>query len=416
MGPGSPTGGAVRPAARRDRLPDGLLLALCLVPLVVIPSGTVVPATAGPDHPAPTESSTGGGGPTGTVWLCKPGVPADPCAADRSATAVAADGARSGVTSEVAARPGTRADCFYVYPTASSQPSANSDLRVQEIERRAAVLQASRFSRVCTVWAPMYRQATVATVAAGLRPHDVGPALRRAEAVAYASLLSAWRDFLVHHAGRRPIVLIGHSQGAMLLIRLIAHEIDPRPQRRARLVVAILAGGNLQVPSGRNVGATFRHVPLCRRAHQTGCAIAWSSFPSEPPPTALFGRPGQGISLLGGQTVSKGQQVACVDPAALGGGTGDLEPYFLAGSEPLTPPVTTPWVTYPGLYSATCRHRDGAGWLQVTDLAGGGDLRPRVGEPAGPDWGYHGADVNLVLGNLVRDVAAEEAAWAAAHR
>jgi hypothetical protein len=36
-----------------------------------------------------------------------------------------------------------------------------------------------------------------------------------------------------------------------------------------------------------------------------------------------------------------------------------------------------------------------------------------VTQTEGPTWGYHGADVNLALGNLVTDVAAMERAWSA---
>ena len=32
-------------------------------------------------------------------------------------------------------------------------------------------------------------------------------------------------------------------------------------------------------------------------------------------------------------------------------------------------------------------------------------------ESDGPDWGYHVADVNLALGNLVSDAASSEASW-----
>jgi hypothetical protein len=41
-------------------------------------------------------------------------------------------------------------------------------------------------------------------------------------------------------------------------------------------------------------------------------------------------------------------------------------------------PATTPWVTCPDLYSATCASADGATWLQVHDLTVAG--RPAVGE------------------------------------
>jgi Protein of unknown function (DUF3089) len=54
------------------------------------------------------------------------------------------------------------ADCFYVYPTMSTEPSDNADLRVQSAEVSAAIAQAARFSQVCRVWAPTYRQVTLA--------------------------------------------------------------------------------------------------------------------------------------------------------------------------------------------------------------------------------------------------------------
>ena len=69
----------------------------------------------------------------------------------------------------------------------------------------------------------------------------------------------------------------------------------------------------------------------------------------------------------------------------------------------------TSWFEYPGLYQATCRHADGTTWLQVTKATGPSDHRPPLTELLGPDWGYHGDDINLALGNLVADVAAAEA-------
>ena len=73
--------------------------------------------------------------------------------------------------------------------------------------------------------------------------------------------------------------------------------------------------------------------------------------------------------------------------------------------------VRTPWVSFPGLYTARCQSQGGATWLQVTPTAVPGDPRPTVNAVLGPDWGYHLDDVNLALGNLVPDVAREEAAY-----
>ncbi len=273
-----------------------------------------------------------------------------------------------------------------MYPTVSQEKTANTGLAVRKAEIGAAVDQASPFSGVCSVWAPMYRSATSSSIARGLGGNRA--LLRSSFTVAYRSLVSGWHAFLAR-SGNRPIVLIGDSQGSAILIHLIATELDRRPALRRRLVLAIIAGGNLQVPTGRTVGATFSRVPLCTTAGQTGCAIAYSSFPSEPPADSLFGRPGQGVSLQSGQTARRGEQVACVNPAALSGGTATLDPYFLSATQAgLAPLPTTNWVTYPGKYAAACVHR---GWRDVAP----GHRRRRAGRY--PTGRHPGARADLGL-------------------
>ena len=339
-----------------------------------------------------------------TVWLCRPNQAADPCTASRAATAVT--GAGTSTRSIAPASPQARRfDCFYVYPTVSAETTENADLTVQPAERAAAIVQASRFSQRCTVWAPMYRQVTVA----GLNGLT---ALRAGVATAYASLLAAWKDYLAHDNHGRPIVFIGHSQGASVLIRLLQSQVDPSPSLRKRLVSAILLGGNVQVPAGRTVGGTFRNIPTCGSANQTGCVIAYSTFGSTPPANSLFGRAGRGVSLLSGQTASASQQVACVNPVTFSASAGPLQPFFRsATAQSSGVRVLTPWVTFPGLYTAECQQNGGASWLQVTAASAPGDPRPTVSATLGPTWGYHLDDVNLALGDLVTDVGHEEASY-----
>jgi hypothetical protein len=337
-----------------------------------------------------------------TVWLCRPGRTPDPCAWNRAATAVAGSGATRAIPSRTSPN-ARRFDCFYVYPTVSTEPGTNADLDIQPAERAAAIVQASRFSQQCRVWAPMYRQVTVA---------GLGHAGIAALALAYTSLLSAWKDYLAHDNDGRPIIFIGHSQGSAILIKLLQTQVDPSPSLRRRMVSAILLGGNVQVPVGRLVGGTFRHIPACAAAAQTRCVIAYSSFGSPPPANSLFGRAGRGVSLLSGQGAAGSQQVVCVNPVTFSRGVGSLQPYFLSATTPTTGvPVQTPWVNFPGLYTAQCRQSGGASWLQVTATPAASDPRPTVSASLGPQWGYHLDDVNLALGNLVTDVGLQEAAY-----
>ena len=341
---------------------------------------------------------------TSTVWLCKPGLPGNVCVQDLATTAVTATGATS--VSSPKPTTSTAFACFYVYGTVSPEPSVNADLTRGKAEITVAELQASPFSPVCQMYAPIYRQVT----AADLEAHpdlDFGPA---ETVTAYDSIKAGFEDFLTHELDGRPFVVIGDSQGAAMLNMLLARLVDNVPALRSRLVTAIILGGNVEVPAGRLVGGTFKHIPACSHLGETGCVIAYSSFPSTPPADSLFGRPGQGVSLQSGQTAKQGLQVACVNPAALSGGSATLGAVF-----PSLGALSTPWVSYPGLYTARCEQSDGASWLNVTKATGPADHRPTVTEEGGPTFGYHGWDLSLAQDNLVSDVAAAEVTWTHDH-
>jgi hypothetical protein len=340
----------------------------------------------------------------GVTWLCRPGLAGDPCLSPRASNSIAPDGDKTMIPAAAGSQSGV--DCFYVYPTVTaSAATSNTGTAVTPTLQGAAVAQASRFSQVCNVWAPTYRQRTSASLAEGL---GNDPA---ADQISYDSLLAGWKDYLAHDNDGRPIVFIGHSQGAANLIRLLRSQVDGDPAVRDRMVSALILGGNVQVPVGKTVGGTFAHIPACTKASQTGCVIAYSSFSSPPPTNSLFGRPGQGVSLQSDQKTERGQQVVCTNPAALGGtGAAPLTPYFVSSAGT----TGEPWVTYPGLYTGACETAGGATWLQITARVGDG--RPVVTPTLGPTWGLHLDDVNLALGDLVNDVAAEETAYSSRHK
>lgn len=382
----------------------GLILAVVLI----TGAGSMAPnAGAAVGAAAATRSKT--------VWLCRPGLPSNPCTADRTTTLVAADG--STTTQHAPTAKSRPVDCFYVYPTVSPQPTINANLTIDPAETSVATAQASRFSQVCRVYAPMYRQLTLQAIGGGATSAAVG--------LAYGDVRAAWRDYVAHDNHGRGVVLIGHSQGAGMLTQLVKQEIDSKPKVRALLTSALLLGGNVVVPHGRDVGGDFAHVPACRSAQQTGCVVAYSTFDHPPPADAIFGRVNSGFNQVRGGTAVKDPQVLCVNPAALRGGTATVHAYFpahldlgvLGGALPphSLDAIPTPWASYPGLYTAQCRNENGASWLRVTDQRRPGDVRPPLVDSLGATWGLHLVDANIDQGDLVNLVRHQAAAWAKAH-
>ncbi|HMF03264.1 MAG TPA: DUF3089 domain-containing protein [Acidimicrobiia bacterium] len=328
-----------------------------------------------------------------TVWLCRPGIANNPCESSLTTTVVHPDGKKTTQHASDAKDPSV--DCFYVYPTVSAQPGPNANLDIDPELTAVAENQAARFSQMCRVYAPVYPQLTLSAIGGGSSP--------QARATAYAGVLAGWNEYLAKYNRGRGVVFIGHSQGSGMLIQLLKTEIDPNPKLRRRMVSALLLGGNVTVPEGKNVGGDFQNIPACQSAKETHCVVAYSMYAQQPPPDGLFGRTRAGAGPDGTNL-----QVLCVNPASFNG-AGTLEPYLRTrpfpgpiGAAAGSPPTAaTPWVEYPDLYRAQCQQGNGFTWLNVTDV--GKPDAPRY-QPRGslpPNWGLHLGDINLALGNLV---------------
>jgi hypothetical protein len=353
------------------------------------------------------------------TWLCRPGRQ-DACSVDLTTTVVAANGTLTRETWK--ANPNAPIDCFYVYPTVSMDPTPNSDMIANEPELGVVRAQLARFGSECRIFAPLYRQATLTA----LRAATSGSPMTVDRALPYNDVLDAWNTYLARDNNNRGVVLIGHSQGSGVLTQLIKNEIDGKPIQ-SRIVSALLLGTSLPVPRGKDVGGAFAHMPLCRSASQTGCVIAYASFRSTVPPPdgSRFGR-----------VQDPNMEAACANPAALGGGSGELHAYLSAAgrsivgsaAEPrpwVTPakPIDTPFVSVPGLLTAQCVSNEKGSYLEVTVHGDPND--PRTDDIVGdvmtngavnPSWGLHLIDANLAMGNLVEIVGKQAKAYLASNK
>ncbi|MFD9887822.1 DUF3089 domain-containing protein [Amycolatopsis sp. NPDC059027] len=405
------------------------------------------------------------------VWLCRPGLVANPCnqtltgesqAAEPGGkftagypmshgrvpldvTRVEADG-RTGVEPfESPSAPPV--DCFFVYPTVNVLPNPLPQLGslppARGDDQMAVTLaQAGPLLGRCRMFVPSYRQASLAAHVVGVATRttpDYALGLRDVE----QAWDTYWRDYNVDPVThrRRGVVLLGHSQGAADVASLIRDRVDGRPDVQPSLVSALLLGGNVPVPIDRPAGggadpdAAFQYVPVCARASAaqpvpTGCVTGYSSY-KQPgdrtlPPDSVFGvlaKPGHRILCLNPATLLTGapadasadldarlptQRLVEGNPLLPGGHLALL----LAGTTLTTHP--TGYARYPGLVSGQCLFREypggNASWLQVR----GGDAQ--IGGPGtGQGLGLHVKDFNLALGDLTALVAAQSAEWLRTH-
>jgi Protein of unknown function (DUF3089) len=393
------------PERKGDRLVQKASVISVLAMAAALASATPAAAQASPSKNDYSDPKT---------WLCRPGLtgPADACAVDLGTTIVKADGS---LTREAFKRaPNPSIDCFYVYPTVSMDPGGNSDMNPGPEEMGVVRQQFARFASQCRVFAPMYRQATLTA----LRAVATGSPIAVDRALGYNDVVDAWNYYRQHDNNGHGVVLVGHSQGSGVLTQLIRNEIDGKPVQ-SRLVSAMLLGTSLPVPRGKDVGGAFKSIPVCRSASQTGCVIAYASFRSTipPPENTRFGRV-QGENMV----------ATCANPAALGGGRGELHAYLssagrsIVGSaaEPkpwVNPPkpIDTPFVSVPGMLTAQCVENANGSYLEVT--VHGDPADPRVDDISGDvitngqvnaSWGLHLIDVNEAMGNLL-DIVAQQA-------
>jgi hypothetical protein len=285
---------------------------------------------------------------------------------------------------------GGPAAVFYIHPTTYLQDdrwNAPLDLAGDaEFRRRLFVQsQASAFNGIGEVWAPKYRQAAFGAFL--LNSRDARAALD----LAYSDVSAAF-DRFVKEAGNRPIILAGHSQGALHLERMLRERIAGKPIAK-RVVAAYVAGW----PISTTADLPALGLPPCRAADQAGCILSWLTF-GEPANPDLVLHSYEKSAGFGG-TKRRREDVLCVNPIA---GTESSAAVPKANPGTLVPSSDLRTATYDqGSVGAHC-----AKGLLLID----GELPP-LGPYVLPGNNYHVYDYALFWGAIRRDAQRRLAAW-----
>jgi hypothetical protein len=292
--------------------------------------------------------------------------------------------------SNVAAEPVTvRASVFYVHPTTYLQRDRwNSPLQADgQTESRTQLFvqsQASAFANDAEIWAPRYRQAAYGAFL--LKSDDA----RKALDLAYADVLASFDSFLAKQPANRPIILAGHSQGALHLSRLLR---DRTQQLKGRLVAAYVVGWPLSITAD----LPAMELNSCTKATDTGCVLSWQSF-AEPANPELIINAWEGTR---GPTGVKRERkdMLCVNPV-----TGTLNGVAAPTSNPgtLVPSADLSTATLaPGLVGARCEK----GLLLISGAI------PALGPFVLPGNNYHVYDYALFWAAVRADAERRLAAW-----
>jgi hypothetical protein len=326
------------------------------------------PADSGPDYG------------NDSAWLTRPGIewPDNPVQWKPAGAPLPKSGER-------------QAAVFYIHPTtylerdrwnAPLQPPAGyADLRTTLFLQS----QASAFNDVGEIWAPRYRQAAYGAFL--LDSEDA----RKALDLAYRDVAAAFDEFLAQ-SGDRPIILAGHSQGALHLERLLAERVAGKPVAD-RIVAAYVVGW----PIDRVVDLPKLGLPACRAADEASCLLSWMSF-AEPPNAKLILAGWRDQPGLTG-SARKSERLVCVNPL-----TGTLDGAAPPSANPgtIVPDGTMRSATLdPGRVGARCEK----GLLIL-----GGDI-PALGPYVLPGNNYHVYDYALFWESVRQDAARRLAAW-----
>jgi hypothetical protein len=324
------------------------------------------------------EAAAAGGGPDyskPSSWVARPGLPNDP-------SLWLPDG--------MTPAPNGGAAVFYIHPTTYlDRDRWNAPLdaggETQFRTRLFVQSQASAFTAAGQVWAPRYRQAAFGAFL--LKSEDAQKALD----LAYRDVSAAFDEF-VRESGDRPIILAGHSQGALQLERLLKEKVAGKAIAR-RIVAAYVVGW----PISATADLPALGLPPCSKDVQTGCILSWLTFGDPANPELVLHSYEHSAGFSGIER--RREDLLCVNPISgtqNGVAAQDANPGTLVPSADLVSAKLDQ-----GRVGAHCDKG-----LLIVD----GEIPP-LGSYVLPGNNYHVYDYALFWGAIRRDAERRLAAW-----
>lgn len=160
---------------------------------------------------------------------------------------------------------------FFIHPTSYLDRAAWNapldDKASRDLAETFIKGQASVFNGVGEIWAPRYRQATFGSFL------TTQVESQQALDAAYRDVELAFDRFVASIPADQPIILAGHSQGALHLTHLLRDKVAGKPIA-SRIVAAYVVGWPISID--HDLAALG--LPACARAEQARCILSWQSY------------------------------------------------------------------------------------------------------------------------------------------
>ncbi len=164
------------------------------------------------------------------------------------------------------------ADLFFVYPTCYSGDDmfAGIDDQLMRLRANGALeAQASAFSTVANVYAPLYRQTGNSTLKLSAEELE-----RVNSSFPQADIMASFDYYIKHFNNGRPFILAGHSQGSLQVLNaLLVKYMASHPDVYSRMVAAYVIG--YSVTAG--LLAENPHLKFASGATDAGVIISYNT-------------------------------------------------------------------------------------------------------------------------------------------
>lgn len=169
-------------------------------------------------------------------------------------------------------------DVFYLYPTVWYGEGTNKDFvcpidfkPMRENATNALISQSSVFEEVGNIYAPFYRQADALYIL------DTNNNIKNKEKyfndIPKKDALAAFDYFIKNFNNNKPFILMGHSQGAMMIKEILKDYFKTNENLMNRLVAAYIIGYSVTT----NDLEKNPHLKFARSEYDTGVIISYNT-------------------------------------------------------------------------------------------------------------------------------------------